>query len=470
MRRLALLVLLLLLLVLPPAPARAGRTSGIRVDTIVHGIKLSLILDKQTYPANALVRATVRVKNLSGAAIDLGASSGRFCPTTSPGIRVLDGAGAIVYPPEVDDYSICTPLPYNGVLPPGGSIQRHLLAMLRSSYLQAVVSVGRYTGIESAILPLHLRPASPLSAVLSLEPSPYADVEQPSAGYGPLYSFQVAECRTATSDTVIGSLHWEAIPRQGKSIYRLLPKCQPLSTWHVVTGFLDHPVAAIDYVKPQAQPQSLGTNQHVTSSGLPCSNPEQPKPHQQQFRDQQLSPRHQYYSAGGSAQLHAGGSEGVRLLRRTAMQNAQEGVGLLPLPHHTGSGERRVGIHFVRTRLRDRKRHGAAAGQVVQRNVLDSPHSWQEIMESPRPDHPSSGELEVWEGAQPVGPTGRRIVSLIDHDVLPALQIAGPEPPVNWTGQRLRIDHAHQPGPGELPALEDAEMRVGTRRERAEVR
>jgi len=248
----------------PPAPARAGHTSGIRVDTIVHGIKLSLILDKQTYPANALVQATVRVKNLSGAAVDLGASSGRFCPTTSPGIQVLDGAGAIVYPPEVDDYSICTPLPYDGVLPPRGSIQRHLLVMLRSSYLQAVVSVGRYTGIESAILPLHLRPASPLSAVLSLEPSPYADVEQPSAGYGPLYSFQVAECRTATSDTVIGSLHWEAIPRQGKSVYRLRPKCEPLSTWHVVGGFLNHPVAVIDYVKPQAQPQSFRTNQRVT--------------------------------------------------------------------------------------------------------------------------------------------------------------------------------------------------------------
>jgi hypothetical protein len=260
MRRLALLVLLLLLWLSPPVPARAIEASGIRVDTIVHGIKLSLILDRQTYPANALVQATVRVKNLSGAAVDLGASSGRFCPTTSPGIQVLDGAGAIVYPPEVDDYSICTPLPYNGVLPPGEGIQRHLLVILRGSYVQAVVSVGRYTRIESAILPLHLRPASPPSAALSLEPSPHADVDRTSAGHGPLYSFQVAECRTVTSDTVIGSLHWEAIPRQGKSVYRLRPKCEPLSTWHVVVRFLNHSVTAIGYVKAQAQPQSRRAN------------------------------------------------------------------------------------------------------------------------------------------------------------------------------------------------------------------
>lgn len=227
--------------------ARAASGSGIRVDTISHNVRLSLIVPKQVYPQNALVRVTVQVQNLSNHSMDLGATSGRYCPTTSPGVQVIDKIGTIVYPPEVSNYSICTPHPSSAILRPKRVIQRRLLVILRAPYLQAVVTIGK--GIESAILPLRLVPGIPPSSIVSNEPSPHIDIHPSPGDRGRLHYFQVTECRTAQSDSVKGSLHWRT-SGGARHVVRLHPDCLPATSWHVVAGYVNQPVATIEYRSP----------------------------------------------------------------------------------------------------------------------------------------------------------------------------------------------------------------------------
>ncbi len=219
-------------------------SSTIRVDTISHHVRLSLIVPKQTYPQNALVRVTVQVQNLSRHLMDLRATSGRFCPTTSPGIQVLNATGTVVYPPQVDSYSICTPKPSDAILRPGHVIERRLLVILRARYLQAVVTIG--AGIESAIVPLTLVSGSPPPLAVSHGPSPHIDIARQAGDHGPLHYFQVTECRTANSDTVKGSLHW-LTSRSRTNSSRLYPDCNPATSWHVTAGYVNQPVATVDY-------------------------------------------------------------------------------------------------------------------------------------------------------------------------------------------------------------------------------
>jgi len=110
------------------AAAGAPTDSRYRLDTISHGIKLTLIMPRRAYPLDSLTQVTVRVENMSGHAVV--ANSDNICNVPNPRVESITGAGAgaVLYPPPVRPFSDlrappCPPLTGGGSSP-GGSRTR----------------------------------------------------------------------------------------------------------------------------------------------------------------------------------------------------------------------------------------------------------------------------------------------------------------------------------------------------------
>ena len=114
--------------------------------TISHGVKLSLLLAKEIYPRNALVRVRVRLSNVSHHPIRLLDS----CPYGEVQVQVINRAGSVLYPPALTGEPTLRcggGTPSSLVLRPGRVISRQLYAILRGGFVQALVSVARAKGV-----------------------------------------------------------------------------------------------------------------------------------------------------------------------------------------------------------------------------------------------------------------------------------------------------------------------------------
>jgi hypothetical protein len=90
MHRLIAFPLVVLLPLLMPAH-RSSAASGIRVEAVMQGIKMTLVVPARTYPRDALIRVSWTLTNVSRRAIYVGSG------LQSPSVYVLDSARAEVY-------------------------------------------------------------------------------------------------------------------------------------------------------------------------------------------------------------------------------------------------------------------------------------------------------------------------------------------------------------------------------------
>src|SRR5579875_3419188 len=124
--------------------AQAGeRGSGkapLVARSVSRGLRLTLMAPDRAYPRFAVVRLTVRLRNVSHHAIALGA----FCTRYNPFVQVLDGAGTIVYPPALHYPPISSGACGIGtnVVQPGGTRQKLVFAILRGRFLRVAVDTG----------------------------------------------------------------------------------------------------------------------------------------------------------------------------------------------------------------------------------------------------------------------------------------------------------------------------------------
>lgn len=245
--RVAWLLAALFALLLPSAGV-AESTRGITVSTMTHGVKLTMRLPRRTYPRNALVRVTVSLSNVSNHTVRIADGCSLSNGLTAD---VRNGHGNVVFPRAMDFFPYHCPgsaLGQYGIpLRPGTTIARRPLVVLFASWIRPLVILTdgthggtEWTGPTVRVTHYHAPPLRVTAQAQSYRT--FADIRAPSPVSGPLYYIQSAFCRITGSIQVDSEQNW--IATYGT---RVEPTCSGVTSWHVVAGWLNHPVATIDY-------------------------------------------------------------------------------------------------------------------------------------------------------------------------------------------------------------------------------
>ena len=248
MRRLVLLVLVSVVPFLVPNSTHAAIGTATTVRAVSNGIRLTLIVPHRVYTTNALARVTVQVRNVSHHPV--WTRIGVNCITWNPSVEVMDDRGTLA--PQLPPSYFPPPCPRVGgqPLPPGAAVREHELVIIGARHVSAVLMVGKHLNgrVETPAVTVRLIPGTPLRvAVHDSLAGPFVQVDRPNGATGPLYVEDSAFCHlSAGMATFQNTLIWTPAP--ASPIY---PDCGNTQEWHGLAGYLNYPVAAFDYVKPQ---------------------------------------------------------------------------------------------------------------------------------------------------------------------------------------------------------------------------
>lgn len=265
-RRLAVLASVAFLLLWPAESLASSASRSVRVTTRTDGIKLSLILARHMYPRNALVLATMRLRNVSNASVLLPSP----CPPGAFLVQVVTPAGRMVYPPALRSQlpTSCPPPPPEatvtaGSLPPAGVVQVRVPTILRAPRLRAVAELGPPGGVTGRFLHIRLTRGDPPQVQLRLAPVEAVITPRKGEQSGPLYydAWAICQARGPTGLTYPGAeTGWKVLRHGSRTGYLLRPQlqagqgCNTPVQWHLVAGFLNQPVACVDYVSASLPP------------------------------------------------------------------------------------------------------------------------------------------------------------------------------------------------------------------------
>jgi hypothetical protein len=242
------LVILCMVQLLAPASLHAASVSALRVDTISHGVKLSLSIPRQTYPKNALVTVTVRLQNVSRHPVLVSGNN----PST---VAVFDSSHQVVYWPntpfmdqELFDHSVPKRLPIK--LAPNKHISTTFFVILWGPFLQAQAMLGapaKQHDIRGTFVPLTLTNDVAPAVVVTDAPTIHADVTPPPGVSGPLHFVQQKQCTTGNG--VSGTWTGWDVATSDSLTPGFTSDCSSNRKWIAYVGWLNHPVATIDYAK-----------------------------------------------------------------------------------------------------------------------------------------------------------------------------------------------------------------------------
>jgi len=252
LRRPAPLLLVLPLALLPIRSTAAHPASGYSASTLPHGVMLTLTVPHRLYPRSALVRVTLTVKNV--AAHTKYIRSG----LESPSAYVLDASGSEVYDPlePLGDKTLITPIgpgPRSFPLRPGRVWQAHPYLVLRGDRIVYWMRLGR-VGHGNAVTvqghPVLVRLTDEAAPQVSISSSPtlQATIIPPCPVSGPMLYLRQWSCQTGDGTYLSGS-GWVAAKGRTVSGSEARANCGARLQWQALAGWLNHPVAHIDYVK-----------------------------------------------------------------------------------------------------------------------------------------------------------------------------------------------------------------------------
>jgi hypothetical protein len=195
------------------------------------------------------VKFSVIVRNESHYAVLT--SLGPLCGlTTNPSIEVSNGQGQLT--PQLP--SVTYGRPCGGAvtglpLLPGQTKRRYLVGVVSGAYIRAVLHVGRYLAkaFGTPRVQIRLTAGTPLTATIHQSNiGPYATVQKPVRAKGPLYFVESAMCGSSTNPQGREvSLVWSPF-----LFNRIYSGCAGPQDWHGLAGYLNYPVASIDYTSP----------------------------------------------------------------------------------------------------------------------------------------------------------------------------------------------------------------------------
>jgi hypothetical protein len=264
-RRMGLLVLVLVVPFLMSNTVHATANSPLTLNTVSHGVKLTLTVPSSEYLAGALVRVQIAIENVSAHPVQL---AGTCPPWGTPWVAVLDGIGNVVYPPAVTAVGVkgrtsCSNLYLVKRLSPGAAIKATRLIVLRDTHLQVRATLATHvengsqvTGfrdLHGKIMNVRLISTS-VEAATGVSASTFRVTVPMSAGdTGPLYYQYVLRCDNSGSTSYSGTWRWRHASGSSIELTRLA-SCSTIPEWHVAAGYLGHPVSLIDYPASTGSP------------------------------------------------------------------------------------------------------------------------------------------------------------------------------------------------------------------------
>jgi hypothetical protein len=222
---------------------------------VAHGVRLSVATSKNAYPRDALIRTSIRLDNLSQHVVKLALQ----CSSGFLEAQAVSRSGGVRYPPLFKEgYGPALPCKIGTpprAVPPGHSIIRTQYVILRTHRLRAVADLGR-VGMPLLVMtpPLVLRftPSTPPLASLISAPRLKAKIVPSTSGQrGPLLYQESVLCGSGSSGLVTGgsvTTSWHR--RFARRSYLFYPSCSVPLQWHIVAGWVNQPVALIDYPNP----------------------------------------------------------------------------------------------------------------------------------------------------------------------------------------------------------------------------
>lgn len=229
---------------------------GVGVLAVAHGVTVSLLVPRTRYPRDALIQATVTVRNDSGSTIMVPTS----CDNNNPGIEVLrhDVVGGArfatrVYPPALPQWLMPPCSPVFRRLASGESFQNGGFVVLVGGYVRgfAVIAAGsEEIRIATPQLHVHLSPSRPPRVTMHTTAPVHATIHRPQGAAGPLLYVQYSACPLGSgSQQLTGQPDWRIWATAPTDT--LTPGCARPTQWDVLAGWPGFSVARIVYPPPK---------------------------------------------------------------------------------------------------------------------------------------------------------------------------------------------------------------------------
>jgi hypothetical protein len=250
MRRLIALPLLLSLPLLMPVH-RLSAASGIRIESVTHGIRMTLAVPSRTYPRDALIRVSLTLTNVSHGTRYIGSG------LQEPEAYVLDSSGAEVYSPHdpLGDQTLLEqkgPGPRSFALLAGHAWRKTQYVVLRGEYIGFEAILGRpghgnEISIRSGEAVVRLTEEPKPSVAITSSPTLHAVVNPVVPAQGPLH--YLSETSWAVGDNArLTGTGWEIT--RSTTIQSQIPASSltgAICKWHAIASWLNHPVVEITY-------------------------------------------------------------------------------------------------------------------------------------------------------------------------------------------------------------------------------
>ncbi|HEX6509277.1 MAG TPA: hypothetical protein VF221_16745 [Chloroflexota bacterium] len=233
---------------------QARPDGGLRRSITTNGIYLTLVVPKRRYPRTALARVTVILQNVSGRAIQLAPP----CAGRSPGAAVFTRSVQQVYPPAVvgpgHPTPGCFPRMPHAVLQPGAVRIRYLYVILGGADVTGTTVLSpSMTPVQTPFVQLVLSRAVSPRITYVVSPQFVVTVHPTGGEQGQLhYTYSIA-CGSPSGGGAIrdsGDL-WHSVAGT-RVVIPLLQGCTRITDLAFVAGWLDHPVARLQYHAPGA--------------------------------------------------------------------------------------------------------------------------------------------------------------------------------------------------------------------------
>lgn len=230
------------------SPTTMGAQTGLHITTTSHGLRLTLTLPESSYPQGALAMATMSLKNVSHHTVTLCV----FCSKGYMDVRVLSGAGHVVYPPPVPQLVPLTgPPPLPLLLRAGKTMRVTTEVIFRGARIRAFAALEGNTIIRTRLVSIPLLPATPPAISVTQDGVPRVSVTPPAPMQGPLYYSYIFQCATGGDHPGIetASDYWVTSNSTEFELTRA-SDCVKLQQLHVVAGWMGQPVAEYHWVAP----------------------------------------------------------------------------------------------------------------------------------------------------------------------------------------------------------------------------
>jgi hypothetical protein len=235
--------------------AAAGQSSMVR---------LTISVPRTSYPRDALVRVTVRLRNISRVPIVVGSAQAVECEKVGPSAVVLSEQGDQVYPPaplgglqgSCGPYGIDDPARLPRLLP-GHTMTRHPYVILRGPTIRAIATYYVHTDnsrlqAASKSVSVSLYDAPKPALTLTTSPGLSATIAPvtgaPAAKLRMVYQWLCPDPMGARGTAPMP--YWLPAKTNAAGTYTLTPDCPQPYQWHVAAGFPNQPVVYIDYCRP----------------------------------------------------------------------------------------------------------------------------------------------------------------------------------------------------------------------------